>query len=67
MFLTNPFYILSESVAPIFMQIFVILMIALIVLGTVMDIVHKKNVKYFFDNAKKAKKMLLNLCQQAKE
>ena len=56
MFLTNPFYILSESVAPIFMQIFVILMIALIVLGTVMDIVHKKNVKYFFDNAKKAKK-----------
>ena len=54
MFLTNPFYILSESVAPIFMQIFVILMIALIVLGTVMDIVHKKNVKYFFDNAKKA-------------
>ena len=67
MFLTNPFYILSESVAPIFMQIFVILMIALIVLGTVMDIVHKKNVKYFFDNAKKAKKMLLNLCQLAKE
>ena len=56
MFVTNPFYILSESVAPIFMQIFVILMIALIVLGTVMDMVHKKNVKYFFENAKKAKK-----------
>ena len=48
MFSTNPFYVLSESVSPIFMQIFVILMIALIVIGTVMDIIHKKNVKYFF-------------------
>ena len=56
MFSTNPFYVLSESVSPIFMQIFVILMIALIVIGTVMDIIHKKNVKYFFNNAKKAKK-----------
>ena len=56
MFSSNPFYVLSESVSPIFMQIFVILMIALIVIGTVMDIIHKKNVKYFFDNAKKAKK-----------
>ena len=56
MFSTNPFFILSESVAPIFMQLFVLLMIALIVIGTVMDIVHKKNVKYFFENAKKAKK-----------
>ena len=56
MFSVNPFYILSESVSPIFMQIFVLLMIALIVIGTVMDIIHKKNVKYFFENAKKAKK-----------
>ena len=53
---TNPFYILSDSVAPIFMQIFILLMIALIVIGTVMDMIHKKNVKYFFQNAKKAKK-----------
>ena len=56
MFSSNPYYLLTESVAPIFMQIFVILMIALIVVGTVMDMIHKKNVKYFFDNAKKAKK-----------
>ena len=56
MFSTNPFFILSESVAPIFMQLFILLMIALIVIGTVMDIIHKKNVKYFFENAKKAKK-----------
>ncbi len=56
MFTSNPFYILTESIAPIFMQVFVILMIALIVVGTVMDMIHKKNVKYFFENAKKSKK-----------
>ena len=56
MFTTNPFFVLTESVSPIFMQLFVILMIALIVVGTVMDMIHKKNVKYFFENAKKAKK-----------
>ena len=67
MFTSNPFYILAESIAPIFMQIFVILMIALIVVGTVMDMIHKKNVKYFFENAKKAKKMQLKFYQQAIE
>ena len=51
MFSTNPFYVLSESVSPIFMQIFVILMIALIVIGTVMDIIHKKNVVMVGDAA----------------
>ena len=56
MFLSNPYYLLTETVAPIFMQIFVMIMIALIVVGTVMDMIHKKNVKYFFENAKKAKK-----------
>ena len=38
------------------MQGFVIAMVGLVVLGTLIDIIHKKNVKYFFDNAKKAKK-----------
>ena len=52
----NPFAILAESVSPIYMQSFVVLMIVLIVVGTLVDIVHKKNVKYFFENAKKAKK-----------
>ena len=31
-------------------------MIALVIIGTLIDIIHKKNVKYFFNNAKKAKK-----------
>ena len=52
---TNPFLILSETVSPIFMQMFVIVMATLVVVGTVLDIIHKKNVKYFFNNAKKAK------------
>ena len=30
-------------------------MIALVVIGTIFDIIHKKNVNYFFQNAKKAK------------
>jgi len=56
MFTTNPFSILAGSVPSSVMQGFVILMILFVVLGTVLDIIHKKNVKYFFENAKKAKK-----------
>jgi hypothetical protein len=52
----NPFSELAKTVAPIFMQSFVILMITLVIIGTLVDIIHKKNVKYFFENAKKAKK-----------
>ena len=56
MFFNNPFSTLAGSISPIFMQSFVILMGLLIFIGTLMDIIHKKNVKYFFNNAKKAKK-----------
>jgi hypothetical protein len=38
------------------MQLFVVAMIILVVVGTLFDMIHKKNVKYFFENAKKAKK-----------
>ena len=51
----NPFSILAETVSPIFMQMFIIVMAILVVAGTLVDIIHKKNVKYFFNNAKKAK------------
>ena len=47
MFANNPFSILAESVSPILMQSFVILMGLLVIAGTLMDIIHKKNVKYF--------------------
>ena len=56
MFTNNPFSILAETIPAIAMQGFVILMGMLVVLGTLLDIIHKKNVKYFFENAKKAKK-----------
>ena len=56
MIYNNPFSGLSVLVSPLAMQIFVVAMICLVLLGTIMDIIHKKNVKYFFENAKKAKK-----------
>ena len=56
MLTTNPFSVLSETVPSIVMQSLVIVMGLLAVLGTLLDIIHKKNVKYFFENAKKAKK-----------
>ena len=42
MILTNPFAELSLSVPSILMQLFVIVMISLVIIGTVMDIIHKK-------------------------
>ena len=56
MFTINPFSELSEFISSIAMQTFVLAMIILVVAGTVIDMIHKKNVKYFFENAKKAKK-----------
>ena len=52
----NPFSELSKFVPSIAMQLFVVAMIILVVVGTLFDMIHKKNVKYFFENAKKAKK-----------
>ena len=51
----NPFSILTETISPLFLQSFVVVMVLLVVIGTLVDIIHKKNVKYFFENAKKAK------------
>jgi hypothetical protein len=56
MITNNPFSVLAEIISPLAMQGFAIAMIALVAIGTLIDIIHKKNVKYFFDNAKKAKK-----------
>ena len=56
MLTVNPFSVLAETIPSIAMQTFVIVMGLLVVIGTLLDIIHKKNVKYFFENAKKAKK-----------
>ena len=52
----NPFYELSSLVPSFVMQIFIIFMLLMVIFGTLIDTIHKKNVKYFFLNAKKAKK-----------
>ena len=52
----NPFSELAEIVPSFTMQSFIFLIIILVVVGTLLDMIHKKNVKYFFENAKKAKK-----------
>ena len=56
MITNNPFSTLAETIPSVAMQGFVIAMAALTLVGVLIDILHKKNVKYFFDNAKKAKK-----------
>jgi hypothetical protein len=54
MFFDNPFSDLSASISPGIMQAFVLVMIALVALGTLFDIVHKKSARYFFENARRA-------------
>ena len=52
---TNPFAMLSETVPVIVMQGFILGMLTLILLGTIVQMIHHKNITYFFNNAKKAK------------
>lgn len=56
MFMTNPFAELSASIPPNVMQGYLILMVLFVVGGTILDMMHKKSAKYFFENAKKAQK-----------
>ena len=53
---TNPFSVLSGTITPDIMQMYVILMVILVVGGVIIDMMHKKSAKYFFENAKKAEK-----------
>ena len=52
---TNPFSLLSEAVPTVVMQGFIIAMVLLIAFGTIIQMMHHKNLTYFFNNAKKAK------------
>ena len=52
----NPFSELSGFISPAAMQIYVIVMVLMVVGGTILDTIHKKSAKYFFENAKKAEK-----------
>ena len=57
MFTINPFSELSGLISPIVMQIYVRAMVILVVGGTLLDTIHKKSAKYFFENSEKQKKM----------
>jgi len=56
MFMTNPFDGLSALISADVMQMYIIVMAVLVAGGTILDMMHKKSAKYFFENAEKAKK-----------
>jgi len=53
----NPFSDLGAFIPSFAMQAFLVAMVLLVIGGVVLDMMHKKNVKYFFENAQKAKKI----------
>lgn len=53
MLTTNPFSELTALISPEVMQGYIILMFILVVLGTVLDMMHKKSAQYFFENSKR--------------
>jgi hypothetical protein len=55
MITSNPFAELSALISPDIMQAYVVLMVLLVIGGTLLDVIHKKSAKYFFENAQKAK------------
>jgi hypothetical protein len=56
MITSNPFSELSAIIPSAIMQAYVVLMFLFVIGGTVLDMIHKKSAKYFFENAKKAEK-----------
>lgn len=56
MITSNPFDALTALISTDIMQGYIVLMAILVFLGTVLDMMHKKSAKYFFENAEKAKK-----------
>ncbi len=55
MFTSNPFAELSAYIDVAVMQTFVVVMFALVMVGTLFDVIHKKSAKYFFEDWKKSK------------
>jgi hypothetical protein len=55
MLTSNPFAALSASVPSAVMQTYIVAMILLVAGGTLLDIMHKKSARYFFDHWRNAK------------
>ncbi|OZA29355.1 MAG: adenylyl-sulfate reductase [Hydrogenophilales bacterium 17-61-9] len=56
MIASNPFAELAAVISPTAMQAYVVLMFLLVVVGTILDMLHKKSAQYFFENARQARK-----------
>jgi ABC-type multidrug transport system fused ATPase/permease subunit len=59
MFTSNPFAALSANLPldPGVMQAYIVLMVLLVIGGTLLDVVHKKSAKYFFEKGQSLKKI----------
>ncbi len=57
MFASNPFADLASTIPLNVMQGYVVLMFILVVGGTIVDMIHKKSAKYFFEKAKTSQAM----------
>jgi len=55
--IANPFAELSALIPPAVMQAYVVLMILLVIGGTLLDVMHKKSAKYFFEKGQTLKKL----------
>ncbi|MGE4616483.1 MAG: adenylyl-sulfate reductase, partial [Gammaproteobacteria bacterium] len=55
MFTSNPFADLTVFLPPLAMQIYIVLMIFAVVIGTVLDMLHKSSAKYFALDLKKSR------------
>lgn len=56
MIASNPFAELAAVIPSTAMQAYVVLMFLLVVAGTILDMLHKKSARYFFENAREARK-----------
>src|SRR5688572_8613327 len=55
MFTQNPFAGLSGALHPDFMKVFLVVMVLAVIVGTVVDMIHKGSARYFFANSRKAR------------
>ncbi len=55
MFTSNPFAELSAYIPSAVTETFIVVMFALVVVGTLFDVIHKKSAKYFFEDWQKSK------------
>ena len=55
MFANNPFAALGGFLPPLFMQVYVVLMLLAVIAGTLFDVVHKGSARYFFQNMRKSR------------